>query len=74
MDLTRAVWRKASASTNAGNCVEVAVNLPGVVAVRDSKDPAGPALTFTPAAWRAFTPPPPRQLTRRVLTRTPGFP
>jgi hypothetical protein len=55
MDLTRAAWRKASASTNAGNCVEVAVNLPGVVAVRDSKDPAGPALTFTPAAWRTFT-------------------
>lgn len=55
MDLTRAVWRKASASGNAGNCVEVAVNLPGVVAVRDSKDPAGPALTFTPAAWCTFT-------------------
>lgn len=55
MDLTRAVWRKASASTNAGNCVEVAVNLPGVVAVRDSKDPHGPALTFAPAGWQAFT-------------------
>jgi hypothetical protein len=54
MDLTRAAWRKASASGN-GNCVEVAANLPGVVAVRDSKDPAGPALTFTPAAWRTFT-------------------
>jgi hypothetical protein len=54
MDLTRAVWRKASASANAGNCVEVAVNLPGVVAVRDSKDPHGPALTFTPADWHAF--------------------
>jgi hypothetical protein len=35
--------------------VEVAVNLPGVVAVRDSKDPHGPALTFTPAAWHAFS-------------------
>ena len=55
MDLSRAVWRKASASGNAGNCVEVAVNLPGVVAVRDSKDPHGPALTFTPADWHAFT-------------------
>jgi hypothetical protein len=64
MDLTRAVWRKASASTNAGNCVEVAVNLPGAVAVRDSKDPAGPALTFTPDAWRAFT----SRLGRRELT------
>ena len=54
MDLTRAAWRKASASSS-GNCVEVAVNLPGVVAVRDSKDPHGPALTFSPAAWDAFT-------------------
>ncbi|SCG63763.1 DUF397 domain-containing protein [Micromonospora inositola] len=41
-------------SGNGGACVEVADNLPGVVAVRDSKDPAGPALTFTPAAWRTF--------------------
>jgi hypothetical protein len=55
MDLTSALWGKSSYSSNAGNCVEVAVNLPGVVAVRDSKDPAGPALTFTPAAWHAFT-------------------
>jgi hypothetical protein len=54
MDLSRAAWRKASAS-GSGNCVEVAVNLPGVVAVRDSKDPHGPTLTFTPAAWDAFT-------------------
>jgi hypothetical protein len=54
MDLSRAIWRKAYAS-GSGNCVEVAVDLPGVVAVRDSKDPAGPALTFTPDVWRAFT-------------------
>ncbi|GAA2708613.1 DUF397 domain-containing protein [Micromonospora olivasterospora] len=55
MDLTRATWRKASRSnSNGGACVEVADNLPGVVAVRDSKDPTGPALTFTPASWRAF--------------------
>ena len=54
-DLTGARWRKATrSSSNGGNCVEVADNLPGVVAVRDSKDPAGPALTFEPAAWRAF--------------------
>jgi hypothetical protein len=56
MELTGARWRKSSRSSgNAGNCVEVAANLPGVVAVRDSKDPTGPALTFTPAAWRAFS-------------------
>ncbi|WP_433517239.1 DUF397 domain-containing protein [Nonomuraea sp. CA-143628] len=30
------------------------MNLPGVVGVRDSKDPEGPKLIFTPAEWRAF--------------------
>lgn len=55
MDLTRAQWRKASySSTNGGACVEVARNLPGAVAMRDSKDPAGGALVVSPAAWRAF--------------------
>jgi hypothetical protein len=55
MDLENAIWRKASYSSgNGGACVEVARNLPGVVAVRDSKDPSGPALTFTPDQWRAF--------------------
>ncbi|MBQ1048891.1 DUF397 domain-containing protein [Micromonospora sp. C51] len=58
MDLPRAAWRKSSRSNqNGGACVEVADNLPGLVAVRDSKDPAGPALAFTPAAWRAFIAP-----------------
>jgi len=56
MDLTGATWRKASRSgNNGGNCVEVARNLPGIVAVRDSKDPHGPKLVFTPDEWRAFT-------------------
>ncbi|MEV0345569.1 DUF397 domain-containing protein [Nonomuraea sp. NPDC050680] len=55
MDLSAAVWRKSSRSSdNGGQCVEVAVNLPGVVAVRDSKDPEGPKLIFAPAEWRAF--------------------
>jgi Domain of unknown function (DUF397) len=55
MDLSGATWRKASYSSGNGvNCVEVASNLPGTVAVRDSKDPAGPALLFTPGAWDAF--------------------
>ncbi|WBB82020.1 DUF397 domain-containing protein [Micromonospora sp. WMMD882] len=54
-DLTGARWRKSSRSgSNGGECVEVADNLPGLVAVRDSKDPTGPALTFTPTAWTAF--------------------
>jgi Domain of unknown function (DUF397) len=56
MDLTRADWRKSSYSgTNGGNCVEVARNLPGIVAVRDSKNPAGPALAITSADWHTFT-------------------
>ncbi|GGL31100.1 DUF397 domain-containing protein [Planomonospora parontospora] len=55
MDLSAAVWRKSSRSGDSGGqCVEVADNLPGVVAVRDSKDPDGPKLLFTPAQWRAF--------------------
>jgi Domain of unknown function (DUF397) len=55
MDLTDARWRKSSrSSNNGGNCVEVARNLPGAVALRDSKDPEGPVLTFTPDEWRVF--------------------
>jgi hypothetical protein len=55
LDLTQARWRKSSRSTGAGgNCVEVAF-LEGAVAVRDSKDPDGPALVFTPSEWDAFT-------------------
>ncbi|GIJ21279.1 DUF397 domain-containing protein [Micromonospora lutea] len=55
MDMTGARWRKSTKSgNNGGSCLEVADNLPGVVGVRDSKDPTGPALIFTPASWRAF--------------------
>ncbi|WP_433345742.1 DUF397 domain-containing protein [Micromonospora sp. CA-111912] len=54
-DLTGARWRKSiRSSSNGGNCIEVADNLPGIVGVRDSKDPAGTALSFSPAAWRSF--------------------
>jgi hypothetical protein len=50
-------WIKSSYSDNGGQCVEVATNLAasrGVVAVRDSKDPAGPALRFDADAFGAF--------------------
>ena len=56
MDLTRAEWRKSSYSGgNGGTCVEVARNLPGAVAVRDSKNPDGPKLIFSAAGWQGFT-------------------
>jgi hypothetical protein len=47
--------KSSYSGSNGGGCVEVADYLPGIVAVRDSKDPNGPALTFVPADWRAFT-------------------
>ncbi len=54
-DLARATWRKSSRSgSGGGNCIEVADNLPGIVALRDSKDPIGPALVVSPEAFRAF--------------------
>ncbi len=53
-DLTDAIWRKSTRSNNGGNCVEVADNLPGIVGLRDSKNPSGPALTFEPRAWARF--------------------
>jgi hypothetical protein len=55
VDLSQAAWRKSSYSgPTGGNCVEVASNLPGIVALRDSKDRQGPVLTFTEDEWRAF--------------------
>ncbi|MEU4716883.1 DUF397 domain-containing protein [Micromonospora purpureochromogenes] len=53
MDLTGATWRKSTRSGQ-GECIEVADTVCGVVGVRDSKDPAGPVLTFDPQTWRAF--------------------
>ncbi|MEU9969420.1 DUF397 domain-containing protein [Streptomyces malaysiensis] len=50
-------WFKSSYSNNGGACIEVAANLVasrGVVPVRDSKDPHGPALMFEPTAWSSF--------------------
>jgi hypothetical protein len=55
IDLTGATWRKSTYSgPQGGDCVEVADGVAGVMPVRDSKDPEGPALVFTAAAWAAF--------------------
>jgi Domain of unknown function (DUF397) len=48
-------WVKSSYSNSGANCVETARTLSGGVAVRDSKNPDGPKLIFSPADWRAFT-------------------
>lgn len=55
VDLHGAEWFKSSHSSGGGECVEVAFLAGGTVGVRDSKDPTGPALTFTPGEWDAFT-------------------
>jgi hypothetical protein len=54
-DMTSAAWRKSSRSgsgSQQNGCVEVARNRPGMVAVRDSKDPSGPVLSVAPTTWR----------------------
>lgn len=50
----RAQWRKSTHSGQNGGCVEVAPNLPGIVAIRDSKNPNGPKLTVSPGEWASF--------------------
>ena len=52
-DLSRAQWRTSSHSSGNGACIQVADARP-MVAVRDSKDPHGPSLTFASQAWQAF--------------------
>jgi predicted secreted Zn-dependent protease len=54
LDLSSADWRKSSHSSGNGACVEVA-EAANMIAVRDSKDPAGPNLVFTPVEWETFT-------------------
>ncbi|MEV6325224.1 DUF397 domain-containing protein [Nocardia sp. NPDC051787] len=48
-------WFKSSYSETGGQCVEVAWLPGGDIGVRDSKNPTGPALVFTPGEWDAFT-------------------
>ncbi|MEV4378950.1 DUF397 domain-containing protein [Streptosporangium sp. NPDC049644] len=60
------LWNKSSLSGNGPNCVEVALaatpqagaetapDADRLVLVRDSKDPEGPVLSFTPSEWDVF--------------------
>ncbi|AQW53501.1 DUF397 domain-containing protein [Streptomyces violaceusniger] len=52
--MTTFVFRKSSYSGGEEECVEVATNVPDVVAIRDSKDLGGPILRFAPGAWADF--------------------
>ena len=54
IDLTGAQWVKSRRSNNGGDCIEVAPGFAGVMPVRDSKDPEGPALLFPATAFAAF--------------------
>ncbi|WP_330250492.1 DUF397 domain-containing protein [Nocardia sp. NBC_00565] len=55
IDLFGALWFKSTRSSGSQDCVEVAHLDGGMVGVRDSKNPAGPALVFTSGEWQAFT-------------------
>ena len=55
VDLKNAAWRKSSYSDGGmDNCVEIADGYPGVLPVRDSKQPAGPAIVFPARGWSRF--------------------
>ena len=58
-DLPDVRWLRSSYSTGANNCVETARPasgpVAGLLAVRDSKNPDGPALLFSPESWSGFT-------------------
>ncbi|MEV7021779.1 DUF397 domain-containing protein [Kitasatospora sp. NPDC093558] len=54
IDLSDAQWRKSTYSGQGGDCIEVASSVPGLLPIRDSKDPHGPALIFPAEAWRSF--------------------
>jgi len=54
-DLSRAQWRTSTRSSGNGACVQVALNLPGIIAIRDSKNPESGVLILPPQAFTALT-------------------
>src|SRR6266545_3208425 len=67
-NLSTALWQKSRHSNGQANCVEVAHNLPGAVAVRDSKQPYGPKLVFDAEEWQVWN----DQLLRRISSERGG--
>lgn len=56
IDLSGVRWRKSRRSNGSGSCVEAATLREGWrIAIRDSKNPSGPALIVSPGAWRSLT-------------------
>ncbi|MGV9336767.1 DUF397 domain-containing protein [Nocardia sp. NPDC003726] len=55
VDLSGARWFTSTRTSGGKDCVEVAHLAGGMVGVRDSKNPTGPALVFAPGDWDAFT-------------------
>ncbi|MEU6284830.1 DUF397 domain-containing protein [Streptomyces sp. NPDC047028] len=55
-DLSTARWRKSSYSggQEGAECIEISDDLPGTIPVRDSKNPTGPVVLLTSAAWHPF--------------------
>jgi uncharacterized protein DUF397 len=54
-ELSAATWTKSTYSdANGGDCIEIAPGIPGIVPVRDSKNPTGPTLLIQRRAWAAF--------------------
>ncbi|MET8215693.1 DUF397 domain-containing protein [Streptomyces hirsutus] len=49
-----AIWRRSSHSGGQGDCLELALDIPALAPVRDSKAPAGPVIVFGRDAWRVF--------------------
>jgi hypothetical protein len=54
LELGAVTWQKSRRSNPSGNCVELAGLPDGAVAVRNSRDPYGPALIYTRDEWAAF--------------------
>ncbi|MDQ8704245.1 DUF397 domain-containing protein [Streptomyces sp. LHD-70] len=52
--MTQFEFVKSTYSGGTGECLEVATNIPGTIAIRDSKAPDGHILRFSPSAWRSF--------------------